>query len=96
MVAQVYLEGEFGLFWKSVICLGYGKNILFFYHFGRYAHPHMLVMGNCMIQTAPFSKITERSLLEMKIVITKEIVDKNLRISEHVSIDMPWKMLHFS
>lgn len=29
-----------------------------------------------MIQTAPFSKITERSLLEMKIVITKEIMDK--------------------
>lgn len=36
------------------------------------------VMGNGMIQTAPFSKITGRSLLEMKIIITKEIMAKKV------------------
>lgn len=34
--------------------------------------------------------------MEMKTITTKEITGKKIKISEHVSIDMPLKTLHFS
>lgn len=90
VVSQVFLEADFGLFWENrTIRLPCGKIVLFFCHCSGYTHPHMLESW----EMAWFRQLRNywRMSLEVKTIIRKSQGKKKVKISEHISSNMPWK-----